>query len=148
MLHSTSLCFARLSKSDNDAMGTNRKKFHGFSRAQRSALRTKEPLFEVKTVEKAPQPTMSNTDEEPVADNKEGDLEMDQDQAETLQGTNGGSEDTEKENSASAKRVKDRDADQYQEEMIEAKRHKTEHETKGRRFRLLMKRTLLLASFL
>lgn len=129
-------------------MGANRKKFHGFSRAQRSALRTKNPQFEVKSVEKAPQPTMSNADKEPGADDKEGVLEMDQDQAGPQEDTSGGSEDTEKENSASAKRGKDHDADQDQKGMIEAKRHKAEHETKGGHFRLLMKRTLLLANFL
>lgn len=115
-------------------MGTNRNKFHGFSRAQRSALRTKTPQFEVKSVEKAPQPTMGNANEEPGADDKEGDLEMDQDQAEPQKDNSGGSEDTEKENSASAKRGKGHDADQDQEEMIEAKRHKAEHETKGGHF--------------
>ncbi|KFH72374.1 hypothetical protein MVEG_02665 [Podila verticillata NRRL 6337] len=111
-------------------MGTNRKKFHGFSRAQRSALRTKTPQFEVKSVEKAPQPTMGNADEEPGADDRKGDLEMDQDQAEPQKDNSGGSEDTEKENLASTKRGKGHDADQDQEEVIKAKRHKAEHETK------------------
>ncbi|KAG0017866.1 hypothetical protein BGZ82_000632 [Podila clonocystis] len=109
-------------------MGANRKKFHGFSRAQRSALRSKKPQFEVKSVEKVT-PVVGQADEEPRSD-KEDDQDMD-DQSEPQQGTESGSEGTEQENSAGAKRVKDQDHDRDHEKDIAAKRHKAEHETKG-----------------
>ncbi|KAG0359089.1 hypothetical protein BG005_001397 [Podila minutissima] len=107
-------------------MGANRKKFHGFSRAQRSALRSKKPQFEVKSVEKALEPVAP--DEEPKSD-KEDDHEIDG-LTELQQDTEDSPEVTEQENPAGAKRVKDQDDDCDQEEEFAAKRHKAEHEAK------------------
>ncbi|KAG0331116.1 hypothetical protein BG000_011192 [Podila horticola] len=109
-------------------MGANRKKFHGFSRAERSALRSKKPQFEVKSVEKGLGPV--GIPDEGLKSDKEDDQEMD-DQTESQQDTEDSSEFIEKKTAAGAKRVKDQDNDLGQEEDIAAKRHKAEHETKG-----------------
>ncbi|KAG0084033.1 hypothetical protein BGZ92_010250 [Podila epicladia] len=117
-------------------MGVNRKKFHGFSRAQRSALRSKTPQFEVKSVAKAPETGTPN--EEPKSD-KEDDHEMDG-LTKPQQDIEGSPEVIGQENSAGAKRVKDQDDDRDQEEEEEeeeeekeftTKRHKAEHEAKA-----------------